>query len=156
MGIKTVSKKIDLLKKDFNIAKLFPVNSLSSAFAIFLFNENRIIEMNTINGKYKLANELGDSTKPRFSISTNNKDAKIIANLFTKLIKYFSCIKLKLNNWPIFIFFDARLNPNQFEMTKVDAIINAQVLNKVLQRPKIEIIPRPSKIRKSPKSGNKK
>ena len=63
---------------------------------------------------------------------------------------------LKLNNWPIFILFDARLNPNQFEMTKVDAIINAQLLNKVLQRPKIEIIPRPSKIRKIPKSGNKK
>ena len=90
MGIKTVSKKIDLLKKDFNNAKLFPVNSLLSAFAIFLFNENRIIEMNTINGKYKLANELGDNTNPRFSISTNNKDAKIMANLFTKLIKYFS------------------------------------------------------------------
>ena len=125
MGIKIVSKKIDLLKKDFNNAKLFPVNSLLSAFAIFLFRENRIIEMNTINGKYKLANELGDSTKPRFSISTNNKDAKIIANLFTKPIKYFSWVMLKLNNWPIFILFDARLNPNQCEMTKVDAIINA-------------------------------
>ena len=54
MGITIVSKKIDLLKKDFNNEKLFPVNSLLSALAIFLFNENRIIEMNTINGKYKL------------------------------------------------------------------------------------------------------
>ena len=132
MGITIVSKKIDLLKKDFNNEKLFPVNSLLFALAIFLFNENRIIEMNTINGKYKLANELGDNTKPRFNISTNNKDAKIIANLFTKLIKYFSWVILKLNNWPIFILFDARLNPNQFEITKVDAIINAYVLNKVL------------------------
>ena len=45
MGITIVSKKIDLLKKDFNNEKLFPVNSLLSAFAIFLFNENRIIEI---------------------------------------------------------------------------------------------------------------
>ena len=96
MGITIVSKKIDLLKKDFNNEKLFPVNSLLSAFAIFLFNENRIIEMNTINGKYKLANDFHFFITP-------------LINVFSK----------------IFILFDARLNPNQFEMTKVDAITNA-------------------------------
>ena len=121
-----------------------------------LFRKNSIIEIIKISGKYKLTNEFGLKLNPNFSISTRRIAAKISANLFTKSIKYFSCTSSKLKNWPIFIFLDARLKTNQFEITKVEAIIKAYSENKVLYSPNIGINFRPSKIIKNPKRGKTK
>ena len=44
---------------------------------LILINANNTLTKNYYT-TYKLANEFGANTNPRFSISTNNKDAKII------------------------------------------------------------------------------
>ena len=55
----------------------------------------------------------------------NNMAANKAASLFTKLIRYRSCVSLKSKNWPTLTLLDARLNTNQFEIIKIEVIINA-------------------------------
>ena len=55
----------------------------------------------------------------------NNMAANKAASLFTKLIRYRSCVSVKSKNWPTLTLLDARLNTNQFEIIKIEVIKNA-------------------------------